>query len=539
MAEINLKKTILEYRKPTLILDELAVVDTSSQEGDIDNNDFKSDNPQKKFFGRAEPLIRINNFRVAGLINFELDLNGFKPSMMFRFKTIDDTFIFTSFPKDGDIASLYINPLGKMFKPIRMDFIITEVDSSFSKPGSREDNTDSDSSTGRYINFTIYAESRIPKLYKQVSRSYNGNSSDAILKIAEDLDLGFATNELNTTDSMNWVCPNQDYETWIKEITNSSWVGEEDYFDCWIDQYYNINFVNLRKQFDNSDDKIETIRIPYGADRNTDLMPGTDTFEMEFPVILTNSTTYAQSPLFVKSMGLEHNAGRINNELGYFQKLQFYDDSLNSDKPLNKYVGYNLETVTNKEISGRSTINKGRLGEDIYREEEKRTYIGTIYFENVHENFQQAHVQNILNKNDNYKILLKLKTRYWTPFLYRGQSIPVTIYNNGSTVAAGNSKNSAAGGQNSYLNPPPDKQNPNIFLSGQYVILGITITYSSKEGMGQELLLGKKEWVMNPGISSESEASIQGNSNVNPEYDDFSNIDPEQLKEFKNDIFDK
>jgi hypothetical protein len=536
MAEINLKKTILEYRKPSLILDELAVVDTGSQEGNRNQTDFKSNNIQSKFFGRGEPLIRINSFKVAGLINFELDLNSFKPHMSFRFKTIDDSFIFTSFPKDGDIASLYISPLGEMFKPIRMDFIITEVDSSFSKAIEANDTTDSVSSTGRYITFNIYAEARIPKLYKQISKSFNGNSSEAILKIAEDLDLGFSTNELDTSDSMNWICPNQDYMTWIKEITNSAWKGENDYFDCWIDQYYNINFVNVRKQFDNNNEELETIRVPYGADRDADLMPGADTFEMEFPVLLTNSTTHAQSPLFIKSLSIENNAGRINNDLGYFQKVQFYDSNLNSDKPLNKYVGYNIESITNKEISGRSVINKGRLGEDIYKEEEKRTYVGTMYFENVHENFQQASIQNILNRNDNYKILLKIKTRYWTPFLYRGQSIPVTIFNNGSVTSAGDSKNSVDGGQEAALNPPPDKKNPNIFLSGQYVVLGITVTYSKKYGMGQKLLLGKKEWIMNPGIASESQASIQGNTNYDPGYDDFSNINPNNLK---GNIFDK
>ena len=175
-------------------------------------------------------------------------------------------------------------------------------------------------------------------------------------------------------------------------------------------------------------------------------------------------------------------------------------------------------------------------GEDIYKEEEKRTYVGTMYFENVHENFQQAQIQNILNRNDNYKILLKVKTRYWTPFIYRGQSIPVNIFNNGSVTSSGDSKYSVGGEQEATLNPPPDKKNPNIFLSGQYVVLGITITYSRKYGMGQKLLLGKKEWDMNPGIASESQASIQGNTNYDPGYDDFSNIDPNRLK---GNIFDK
>jgi hypothetical protein len=541
MAEINLRKTILEYRKPTLVLDELAVVSTASQqaveEGDLDNADFKSNNDQRKFFGRSEPLIRINNFRVTGLSYFEIGLSGFKPTIFFKFKTIDERFIFSSFPKDGDIASLYINPLGKMFKPIRMDFIINDVDSTYSRGADLNDQTDSASSQGTYITFSINAEARIPKLYKHISKAFNGNSSDALIKIAEDLDLGFSTNHLDTNDEMQWICPNESYDSFIKQIVNSAWGEENDYFDCWIDQYYGINFVNLKKQFENTDGQIETLRIPYGADRNTDYMGGTDTFEMEFPLLLTNLTTQAQSPLFITSFSLENNSGRINNELGYFQRVQFYDDSLRSDKPLNKYVEYGIESVTNEEVGSRATINKGRLGENIYREEEKKTYVGTMYYENVHQNFQQAQIQNILNRNDSYKILLRVKTRYWTPFLYRGQSIPVSIYNNGSSTISGESKYSSSGGQDSTLAPPPDQRIPNVFLSGQYVILGIDIKYTAREGMSQTLLLGKKEWALNPGIASDPDTVI--NNNVDIGSGDFASRADEQLGGLPNDIFDK
>ena len=43
-VEINVRKTILQYRNPDIILDDLSVVDTSSQEGDTEINDKKSNN---------------------------------------------------------------------------------------------------------------------------------------------------------------------------------------------------------------------------------------------------------------------------------------------------------------------------------------------------------------------------------------------------------------------------------------------------------------------------------------------------------------
>jgi hypothetical protein len=542
MAVFNLRKAILQYRNPDIFLDELSVMDTSDQKGDPQVNDTKTGNIQKKYFGMAEPLIRINSVIVKGLTYFKLDLTGFKPTVIFRFQTIDERFIFTSFPKDGDIFSIYIRAFGEMFKPIRMDFIITEVISPFSKssPNLDEDNS-FEASSGRFQTYTIIGEVRIPKLYKHMSKVFKGNSSDALIKIAEDLGLGYSSNEAKTNDSMNWISPNVDYENLIKQIVSSSWLGEEDYFDCWIDQYYNINLVNLKKQFDEQNSQLETIRMAYGADYVSDLAPGADTMEVEFPVLLTNSTNYSKSPLFITSLSLEQHAGQINNELGYFQKLQFYDDKLKSDKPKNKFIEYNLESVTNKDLGSRDVINKGRLGESIYKEEIKKTYIGTMYFENVHENFHQAQVQNILNRNDSYKILLRVKNRAWTPFLYRGQTFPVNIMTEGSTTVSGDSKYTAASGDGTSLAPPPDKRIPNIFLSGNYVVLGFNIEYNKKDGMHQTMLLGKKQWTLNPGLSSDPLTTNPKDdpADFNDLEENASSILQSDIGSIRNDIFGK
>jgi hypothetical protein len=536
-VEINIKKAILQYRNPDILLDELAVADTSGQEGDSELNDQRSGNVQKKYFGAAEPLVRINTEIIEGLKYFKLDLTGFKPTLIFRFETIDDRFIYTSFPKDGDIVSIYIRPFGEIFKPIRMDFIINEVISPFNNGPY----TDYTPSTGKYQSYTIMAEVRIPKLYKHICKSFSGNSSDALLKISEDLGLGYASNEERTKDSMNWISPNLDYETLIKHIVNSAWLGEEDYFDCWIDQYYNINLINLKKQFDQNNPKLETMRMAYGADDIGDIFPGGGkAAEVEFPLLLTNSTQFSKSPLFIKDLSIEQNAGRINNDLGYFQKVQFYDSNLVSDKPKNKFVEYDIESVTNKNLGARETINKGRLGEDLYKEEIKKTYVGTIYFENVHENFQQASIQNILNRNDSYKIILKIKNRAWTPFLYRGQTFPVLIVSEGSPNVAASSTYNSQAGQKGSLTSPGDKRSINGFLSGNYVVLGFTIEYDNT-GMYQTMILGKKQWSLNPGLASEP--STLDSKIFDAEFDDLisntSSILSEDTQKIKNDIYSK
>jgi hypothetical protein len=541
MAEFNVRKAILQYRNPDIFLDELSVLDTSSQEGNTQVNDEKSNNIQKKWFGMAEPLIRINSVIVKGLSYFQLDMTGFKPTAIFRFQTIDERFIFTSFPKDGDIFSIYIRALGEMFKPIRMDFIVTEVISPFSRANTVSDENNFEPSTGRFQTYTVKGEVRIPKLYRHNSAAYKGTSSDVLIKMAEELNLGYASNEPKTNDSMTWISPSTEYENAIKHIVNSSWLGEQDYFDCWIDQYYNLNLVNLKKQFDEQNSTIETIRMAYGADYTPDLAPGAETAEVEFPILLTNQTSYSKSPLFITAMSLQHNAGQINNDIGYFQNLQFYDSNLTSDKPKNKFVSYKIESVTNRDLGARDALNKGRLGESLYKEEVKNTYAGTIYFDNVHENFQQAQVQNILNRNDSYKILLKVKNRAWTPFIYRGQTFPVNIVQEGSSTISGDSKYTAAGGDGTSLAPPPDKRVPNTFLSGNYVVLGFTIEYNKKDGMHQTLLLGKKQWSLNPGIASDPSPlnPKENDPNFNDLVENASSILQEDIGSIKSDIFGK
>jgi len=508
MAEINLNKAILQYLAPTIVLDELSMVNMNRDEGDPKINDEKAGNIQKKYFGYYEPVIKINNNIIKGLNYFSLDLTDFKPSVVFRFTTNDERFIFTSYPKDGDVISVYIRALGELFKPIRMDFIITQVISPFSKSSSTfGDDKGKDKQTGKHQTYTVFGEIKIPKIYKHISKLFKGSSYDTLKKVAEELSLGFASNVTRTNDEMNWMCANLDYDSFIRDVTRASWTGEEDYFDCWIDQYYNLNFVNLKKQFDNTNNKIETMRIPYGVNETPDFQGGVESKEIEFPLVITNSTRFASSPLYIRSFGIENNAGKISNDLGYFQKLQFYDDKLVSDKPKNKFVQYDIESVTNKDLGKRSVIYKGRIGENIYKEEVKKTYLGTVYFENVHENYHQAQIQNILNKNDNYKIILKVKNSKWTPFLYRGQNFPVVIEQISGVSAPGDTRDDIKVQTSKTNSNEGDKRIINAFLSGDYVVLGFNIEYTAKDGMYQSMILGKKEWSMNPGIASEQQTS--------------------------------
>lgn len=501
MSNINLKKTILQYRNPDINLDELFIIDISYLQDKNSQSNNKKESKQKKQLGLVEPFIKINNKHIKGISYFKLDLTSFIPTVIFKFDTISEKFISTSYPKDGDIASIFIRPVGKLFKPIRIDVIITKVISTFSRGVDYFNQVEAP--RGKFHTYTIFGELRIPKLYKHISKAYKGNSSDVLIKIAEELSLGYASNEKSTNDYMTWISPNIDYKTFIKQVVNSAWLNEEDYFDCWIDQYYNINFINLRKQFDNTYSGLETMKIPFIYDERNNILPDTEVKEIEFPLLLTNRRSLKQSPLFITSFLLEHNAGNINNDLGYYQEIQFYDDQIIKDKPQDKYIKYLIESVTNKNLKDRDILHKGRINEYIYKEEIKKTYVGTIYFENVHSNFHQAQIQNILNRNDSNKLIFKVKNRMWTPFIYRGQSLPVLMVLENTWTTGEDQRFSPEEGAAYTYALPADKETPNLFLSGTYVVMGIIIEYTPSEGFYQTLLLSKKEWTLNPGTFSD------------------------------------
>lgn len=236
---IDPKKTILQLEKETIVLDELSVVDEMNA-GDSSSVNA-SQSREEIDIGYGLPLIKINSYVVKNLKFFRLDLSNKIPDLIFRFTTEDETFLYTSFPKDGDIVCLYIRSTSELYKPIRMDLLVTEVINSFpmleDEIGGEDNRANATSTT-----FTIKAQMRIPGIYQHQSKSYKDLTSFEVLRsVAKDLGLGFASNESGTDDKMSWICPNKTFYKFIDDVANSSWKGEEDFFDWWIDQYYVLN----------------------------------------------------------------------------------------------------------------------------------------------------------------------------------------------------------------------------------------------------------------------------------------------------------
>ena len=496
---INEKKAILQYDNPEIILDELSLVDV--YKADDEQKTKASHDKQQMSIGALVPLININSYNVKSIEYLKIDMNSEIPELLIVFKIFETQFLFTGYPKDGDLLSLYIKSHSDSYKPIRHDYTIVEVNSP--KPEPIHGMPQNYSASSVYYTFIIKAQLRIPKIFQHNCKAYPTQTSwETLRAVAKELNLGFSSNEKNTSDKMTWINPNLTNLRFIESVATRAWKSEEDSFEWWIDPYYNLTLVNTNKQLfgaDGSDPDGDSILANIGSSEG--LMGGLDstqkTSDVEFPLLLTNDPHWGKYPFFIKDYKVLNNSGYVTNKYGYKTILEFYDTKLSNDNPSNKYVKYPIESVTPKSLGDNDILLRGRPNETVYLDEYKKEWVGTRYFENTHDNIHQAPTQNLINRLENYKIFMEIELGSYAPWIYRGQYIPVRIVHTSPTDVAGQ------------IGPVPDSQETktgetvlNRFLSGKYIILGTSIEYKGGE-LRTILRLGKRQWTINDGIASQ------------------------------------
>jgi hypothetical protein len=484
-------------------LDEQVQVDRAN--GSTDQNVLRAANEvSAQVTGLNVPFITINGYSVTNfLTKFNLDLSGFLPVIRFSFTAVKNVFISANYPKDGDLVSLYMRSPGEVYKPIRMDFNILNV---YSEVSSRYSETGSDSE-GRGVNlrFNIVAECRIPGLYTHRIRSFPVSSSfDTLLKAAQEINLGFASNEKSLSDNMTWICPNYSYYDFFQEVSVRAYKDDQSsFFDCWIDPYYNLNFVNLGNQFAyDSDPQQKVMYIPGYTNRGlkTDgAIPGTNTPDpVEGTLVLTNFFGVGQIPFYINGFTLTSRAGQNVNLMGYITEISFYDENLVKENPTQKYIKYDMESFTDENIGQGAVLQKGRARDDEYKEERRREWLGVLNAQisendGVHPNFLHAKQQNLININDCTKLTLEVELDNYFPGIYRGMVIPVAIYVFTEGMRRQNSGSTSDSKPNEAMQPVKD-----IFLSGNYVVMAMNVTWGfGQAGMKQYLTLAKRTWYLN------------------------------------------
>lgn len=144
--------------------------------------------------GSDFPEISINGYRISTneLKTFEINMEGWIPTVNVTFKTNNPSFRLKHLPHDGDLISVYIRPDNDMFRPIKADFLITTFDTNFSQ--------DKD---GAFILWSLNGILNIPLLYKDYCKSYSQKTSfEVFLDFVNEQGLGFVTNVEKTEDKM-------------------------------------------------------------------------------------------------------------------------------------------------------------------------------------------------------------------------------------------------------------------------------------------------------------------------------------------------
>lgn len=482
-------------------LDEMLKVDKSGGSEDVQKLRDTGETSQYSI-GLESPYILINGYPVSkGLTKFHLSLNGFLPVIRFSFDVIEPLFISVSYPKDGDIVSVYLRSPGDLYNPMRMDYKILSVDGGVS---SKYSSTGSDPD-GINFKFSIVAECYIPGLYSPVIKSFsNKSSSDVLLEVSQELNLGFATNENATVDEMTWICPNYSYYDFISDVCTRSYKDDEtSFFDCWVDQYYNVNFVNLGTQFAFQDDpKQDVMFIPgYTSDgiKPDANIPGSASAAPTVtPFVLTNMMGAGITPFFINGYTLTSKSGNVSNYSGYVNTIGFYDENTTVETPPEKYIKYDMESQTPENIETGTILQKGRARDNEYKNETRREWLGPINinvdptYGGVHKNYYHTKMQNIINILDVNKLTLEIEMSSYFAGVIKGQVVPVAIYAFDGGPRQQNTGNLPNKESNKTMSPTLD-----LFLSGNYVVLGVEIYWSPSGGLRQKLNLSRRAWTAN------------------------------------------
>jgi hypothetical protein len=480
------KSTIRNYAKTGIVLDELAVPNRS---GNPTSPNMILQDADEKQYGYYKPLVFLNGYFVEKfLLYFDLDFNQIIPTLKFRFYTGSATFLSTSYPKDGDIVSVYIRSNVTVYKPFRMDFNILSVDSGMS--------TDP---TGEFIQFDVLSECRIPRFYTEFCKAFRQKTSyETLFEVSQDLNLGFSTNDPTLNDRMTWISPNLSYYNFIREVTKSCYKDDRSFYLTYIDPYYNLTFLNINNQLE-AEDVVQEVIVQPGTSTgkaNDALFPGIDLSPTTMPLQVTNAPNFIGYPFYATGYTLLSESGNSSNLMGYVQTVQFYDEGVPfREAPGEKYIFYDVESVTTEDVTENMLLQKGRASENLYQEEVRKRWMGILNSGpdgSVHENYLQARVQNPLNLTDVTKFTLQVETGGYYAGYYRGQVIPVLIYATERGTRMDNT-----GISNNQKTQRDNNLVLDQFLSGKYVLMGYSVKWNLEKGFHQVLNLCKREWILN------------------------------------------
>lgn len=494
MAQIDIIKTISNPRIP---LKELWAADDSNESGVFKENAFdkKSDQVRsaKEKRGSDKPFVKINSVEIVDIDQLIIDETGLIPKIKIVFRDHTGALSGPNYPKNDPIVSVYIKSPNQNFKPIRCDFLITSIKTN-------QDAFLNAKNISSGADFIMTGELYVPKIYQHLSKSYtNMNSKDALKKLANDVDLGFADNEFIPNDKMTWLQTNKSSLSFIDHISKHAYKDDDSFFTSFIDKYYHLTFINIAEQLNPAHDS----NFTYENQVNASHMEGSQKLAKDKDkrvddvlniVGLTNRSSHRGKPEYVINYSLMGDTGSILKNKGFKKKIFYYDTSLNGN---DKFTSFYVNPIRIKGYD--STKQVGLEPEDSVLKESIIKKWMNIHYGNTHNEWNASVLINDHNNSELNKVKLKVETAGINFQVIRGVGIPVIIYSNtGEKLDRNNYRKDSAENAEPDVNIDTQTLVPDDILSGRYYVSGVKYIYDALDvnfPFKTEFQLARMNWL--------------------------------------------
>jgi hypothetical protein len=447
--------------------------------------------------GLVTPYIEIDNYIVPQdkIVSMSINQSGFLPELTLSFMDTTGVFSGMYFPRTNPILKLYIKALSPALKPIRSDYLITNIVSS--------EISTLYTGTGRIESiYTVTAKLYVPGIYGNTVQSIpNKKSWEALKHIADHLKIGFATNETSTNDAMTWINPNGTIENFIQDICSRAYKNEKSFFGCFIDTNYILNFVNYEKALSKDTKVMQTpgdaMESQYSALNSVNKTESKDDKPKEtqmIDVLLSSSIKDTHTGFNIAHYAMYSNHGEVLSKQSFRKSIMWHDRNfyLENKQPINHYI----EPLSEKTIESKDTsYQKPRLA--TFTKEQTTRWVGVDY-NNGHSNYKFARLLNSHNIDELGKNYLVVRLPGVTQAIYRGGKVEVMIKR-----LASNEKDAIA--PDAKFEQPENamrgtKEILDLYLTGPYIVKDIIYEFngspeSSEFKYSTELILVRREWI--------------------------------------------
>jgi hypothetical protein len=501
MAATNDPNALATIFQPTLEINTLTMTDIkglNSESGGRSADSAKAGQDVANTAGAFVPYAEIDNYRIMmrDFISLTIYQNGFLPEITLSFIDKSGSFSGRYFPRRNPLLKLYVKSNNPETKMIRGDYLVESV------TGHPTNNTYT-GNTQENI-YTITGSLFIPGLYGDTIKALPKlKSIDALKKIAQDLKLGFATNEESTDDEMTWINPNTTVANFIKNITDRAYKNENSFFTSFIDVNYILNFINVEKVL-GAETKVFQYAVEGDVTTQTNLSNLNSTTTSDngeknynfFDVELNSSRKRSGSALNIIEYSMYSNHGEVLSTQAYKKTINWHDRA--EYLATGNYLSFYHEPLSKREVVNNQVLYQKPMLNNFTDKEVSSRWLGVDY-NNGHTNYKFSKLLNLHNLSELTKNYLVVKIPSMNQNVIRGVKVRVLIKN---LKDADDPRNMQDDDNVEVTASAADTttETYDYYLSGLYYVKDVIYEYDvfaelENAKMSTTLILAKREWL--------------------------------------------